>query len=63
MPTYIYECNKCEEIFELFQSMTENMEMPPTHCPTCDPEMLEEGTMSKHFGYLRPGIPRPKLQD
>lgn len=32
MPTYEYKCNKCNEIFELFQSITAN---PITACPKC----------------------------
>ena len=63
MPTYTYGCEKCEGVFQLFQTMNENDEMPPTHCPECDPEMEGEGTLFKHFGYIRPHIARPKLQD
>ena len=37
-------------VFEIFQSMTERDQDPPTHCEDCDPEMLEEGTLSQvHF--------------
>ena len=32
MPTYDYECDKCEHTFEAFQSMTEK---PIRVCPEC----------------------------
>jgi putative FmdB family regulatory protein len=32
MPTYEYECEKCEERFELFQRITEP---PRKRCPKC----------------------------
>jgi putative FmdB family regulatory protein len=32
MPTYEYECQKCHERFELFQSIKEK---PKTACPKC----------------------------
>lgn len=32
MPTYDYQCESCEHVFELFQSMTEN---PKRKCPEC----------------------------
>lgn len=32
MPTYEYECNKCNEHFEMFQNMTEK---PIRTCPKC----------------------------
>jgi putative FmdB family regulatory protein len=32
MPTYEYECQKCHERFELFQSIKEK---PKTSCPKC----------------------------
>lgn len=32
MPTYDYECKKCEQVFEVFQSMTEQ---PLTTCELC----------------------------
>lgn len=32
MPTYEYECEKCKEKFEAFQSMTEK---PLEECPKC----------------------------
>ena len=33
MPTYEYECEKCEIIFEKFQSMKDD---PIKNCPECD---------------------------
>lgn len=33
MPTYEYECEECEHIFEKFQSMTDD---PIEICPECD---------------------------
>lgn len=32
MPTYDYECQKCGDRYELFQSITEQ---PNTRCPKC----------------------------
>ena len=32
MPTYDYECNKCHNRFEIFQSMADD---PLEHCPEC----------------------------
>ncbi len=32
MPTYEYECTKCEYVFEKFQSMTDE---PVKRCPQC----------------------------
>jgi len=32
MPTYEYECTKCEHTFERFQSMTDD---PVKRCPEC----------------------------
>ena len=32
MPTYEYECQKCQHKFEIFQSMTAE---PLTKCPKC----------------------------
>ena len=32
MPTYEYECTKCEHVFERFQSMTDK---PLKRCPKC----------------------------
>lgn len=37
-------------------SMTEDKEEPPTHCPKCDPEEIEEGTLYKYFGNMRPAF-------
>lgn len=50
MPFYNWHCTKCDMVFEDFMSMTERDENPPTHCPTCDPQALEEGTIRQvHF--------------
>jgi putative FmdB family regulatory protein len=32
MPTYEYKCGKCEEVFEIFQKMTD---APLRECPVC----------------------------
>jgi predicted nucleic acid-binding Zn ribbon protein len=67
MPEYNYECEKCEKQYGIDQSMTENFEEPPTHCPDCDPECKKEGTLFRSFsnarcafnlkgaGYYKPG--------
>ena len=36
--------------------MTEDYENPVTHCPKCDPEEKEEGTMFKYLGNCRPAF-------
>lgn len=32
MPTYVYECSKCERQFEIVQKITDE---PKKRCPTC----------------------------
>jgi hypothetical protein len=46
-------------LFEIFQTMTERDEDPPTHCPECDPEELEEGTI--HQVHLRGHLPKFRI--
>tara|TARA_R110002020_G_scaffold364543_4_gene576839 strand:- start:58 stop:273 length:216 start_codon:yes stop_codon:yes gene_type:complete len=59
MPVYNFKCSKCEVIFEIFQSMTERDESPPTHCPECDPEVVGEATLSQ---IILPGnLPRFRI--
>ena len=36
MPTYEYKCNKCEEVFEVFQKITDE---PLKECPVCGGEV------------------------
>jgi putative FmdB family regulatory protein len=36
MPTYEYKCNKCEEVFEVFQRITAS---PLKECPVCGGEL------------------------
>jgi putative FmdB family regulatory protein len=36
MPTYEYKCTKCEEMFEVFQKMTD---IPLKECPVCGGEL------------------------
>ena len=36
MPTYEYKCNECEEVFEVFQKITEN---PLRECSVCGGEL------------------------
>ena len=36
MPTYEYKCTKCEEIYEIFQKMTD---VPLKECPVCGGEL------------------------
>lgn len=36
MPTYEYKCKKCEHLFELFQSMSDD---PVKTCPECKGEV------------------------
>lgn len=56
MPTYQYQCDSCETIFECFESYKENKENPPTHCPRCDPDVTGPPTLYKYFGNTRPGF-------
>ena len=56
MPLYEYKCSACEVIFECFESMTENFENPPTHCPKCDPEEVKKGTLARYMGNCRPAF-------
>lgn len=52
MPNYLWKCRKCEEIWEVFQSMTERDTDPPTHCWDCqkdDKERLEEGLLFQTY--------------
>lgn len=37
MPTYRYECQKCEEILEVFQSISEK---PKKKCPACGGKLV-----------------------
>ena len=58
MPTYIYQCNKCDLVFEKFHSMSETVE----HCE-CDPTSTVRKVVSKSsifkknrsFGNKKPG--------
>lgn len=56
MPLYEYECSSCGAGFETFQSISENLEDPPTHCPNCDPDEKEPGTLFKFLGHCRPAL-------
>tara|TARA_R100001377_G_scaffold32694_1_gene17819 strand:- start:1459 stop:1668 length:210 start_codon:yes stop_codon:yes gene_type:complete len=56
MPIYQYQCKTCEKIFETLATMTEDYEDPATHCPACDPEEKEEGTLFKYLGNCRPSF-------
>ncbi len=38
MPTYEYQCNECQHLFEAFQSITAN---PLTECPECKKPALK----------------------
>ena len=56
MPIYQYACTECKTIFETFVTMTEDYNDPQTHCPKCDPEAEEEGTLYKYLGNCRPAF-------
>jgi len=56
MPIYDYQCSACETIFETLQGIQENIDDPPTHCPKCDPFDLNEGTLYKYHGNMRPAF-------
>ena len=60
MPAYNWHCTKCDMVFEIFQTMTERDEEPPTHCPECDPDILEEeGTL--HQVHFSGSLPKFKI--
>ena len=59
MPQYTWHCKKCDMVFDIFQSMTERDEDPPTHCPTCDPTELEEGTL--HQVHFKGSLPKFRI--
>lgn len=56
MPTYDYQCSSCQTYYSTFQSIQENIDDPPTHCPDCDPDFEREGTLYRYFGYARPAF-------
>lgn len=56
MPLYEYQCSSCELVFETFESMTENAELPVPHCPKCDPEQQNETTMYRYMGRCAPSF-------
>jgi putative FmdB family regulatory protein len=35
MPTYVYKCSKCGQIFEITQSIKESLSKPTNNCPAC----------------------------
>ena len=50
MPTYEYKCKKCGNIFEKFQSITEN---PIKKCKNCDGEVYR--LISKNGNFILKG--------
>jgi len=50
MPTYDYKCKKCGNIFEKFQSITEN---PIKKCISCDGEVYR--LISKNANFILKG--------
>lgn len=56
MPLYDYQCSSCEVIFETFESMTENANLPIPHCPKCDPLQENETTLFRYMGNCRPSF-------
>ena len=46
-------------VFDIFQSMTEREEEPPTHCPTCDPDIKEDGTL--HQVHFKGSLPKFRI--
>ena len=56
MPVYQYHCSSCDVLFETFETMTENAELPTPHCPKCDPDQEIPTTVYKYFGNCRPAF-------
>lgn len=56
MPVYQYECSACELQFELFESISENIERGIPHCPDCDPDGENDTTMFRFMGNCRPAF-------
>ena len=57
MPTYTYKCEKCENTFDKFESMTKD---PQTHCESeaCDGQVkrligMGAGAILKGSGYYQ----------
>ena len=50
MPTYEYQCKKCNCTFEKFQSITA---APLKHCPECDGEVVR--LISKNGNFILKG--------
>lgn len=50
MPTYEYKCTKCEEIFEIFQKITD---APPRECPVCGGDLAK--VISRGIGIIFKG--------
>ncbi len=50
MPTYEYQCNKCNYKFEKFQSITA---APLKNCPKCDGEVIR--LISKNGNFILKG--------
>jgi predicted nucleic acid-binding Zn ribbon protein len=56
MPTYQYHCSGCDMLWEITQSIQENIDYPPTHCEKCDPDEKDPGTIYKFLGNCKPAF-------
>ena len=55
MPVYNWHCTECDMVWEIFLTMTERDEDPPTHCEKCDPKSERDGTLRQvHFSDSLP---------
>jgi len=53
MPTYEYECKKCNKIFEVFQSITAE---PIKKCPECSSPVKRRISTGGGFLFKGPGF-------
>ncbi len=47
MPTYAYRCNKCENVFERFLSLSRREEPLQEACPNCNEKNCVAQTLTK----------------
>tara|TARA_R110000824_G_scaffold334090_1_gene520640 strand:- start:1353 stop:1526 length:174 start_codon:yes stop_codon:yes gene_type:complete len=43
-------------LWEINQTIQENIDDPPTHCDTCDPDEEQSGTIYKFLGNCKPAF-------
>jgi len=61
MPTYVYKCNNCDDIFEVFQKISDE---PLKRCPVCNGELKRlisggSGVIFKGSGFYTTDYKNP----